>query len=139
MEPPRPSFQDQLLSGAYDPDEELHRVILESRQEYIRQEQQRAQREQQKLHLQKDLAVPVSRLKLWHRTTTQEDEKQCLHHILNLLYTLTNPDRDEDDLSLPPEWAQPVREFLEKHLRPSPLYQQTYGVCHEALEYLYPL
>lgn len=133
MEPPRPSFQDQLLSGAYDPDEELHRVILESRQEYMRQEQHRIQREQQKAQLQKSLAVPVSRLKLWHRTTTQEEEKQCLHHILNILYILTHPDRDEDDISIPPEWVQPVKEFLEKHLHPSPLYQQVYDVCLEAL------
>lgn len=136
MEPPRPSFQDQLLSGAYDPDEELHKVILESRQEYMRQEQQRVQREQQKSNLQKCLAVPVSRLKLWHRTTTQEEEKKCLHHILNILYILTCPGRDEDDLHIPPEWVQPVQEFLEKHLQPSPLYQQTYEVCKNALTYV---
>lgn len=139
MEPPRSpdfAFQDQLLSG-YDQDEELHKIILQSRQEYMEREQQRLRQEQEKNDLKKCLAVPISRLNLWKRTTLIEQEKQCLHHVLNILYIKTHPDRDDDDIDVPVEWRMAVRDFLEKHLKPSPLYQKAYQVCFQCLLDLY--
>lgn len=139
MEPPRSpdfAFQDQLLSSAYDQDEELHKIILQSRQEYMEREQQRLQREQEKIHLKKCLAVPISRLNLWKRTTFIEQEKQCLHHVLNMLYIKTHPERDDDDIDVPIECRVNVREFVEKHLKPSPLYQKVYKVCVQCLSEL---
>ena len=134
--PPRSpdfSFQDKLLTNTYDQDEELHKIILESRREYMEQEKQRLQREHEKNHLKKCLAVPMSRLHLWKRTTSVEKEKQCLHHVLNMLYIKTHPDRDDDDIDVPMEWRMDVREFIEEHLRPSPLYQKVYEVCMRCL------
>ena len=139
MEPSRSpdfAFQDQLLSG-YDQDEELHKIILQSRQEYMEREQQRLQQEQEKKDLKKCLAVPISRLNLWKKTTTVEQERECLHHVLNILYIKTHPDRDDDDIHVPVEWRMAVRDFLEKHLKPSPLYQKVYQVCFQCLLDLY--
>lgn len=140
MEPPRSpdfAFQDQLLSSAYDHDEELHKIMIQSRQEYMEREKQRLQREQEKIHLKKSLAVPISRLNLWKKTTTVEQERECLHHVLNILYIKTHPDRDDDDIHVPVEWRMAVRDFLEKHLKPSPLYQKVYQVCFHCLLDLY--
>ena len=139
MEPLRSpdfAFQDQLLSG-YDQDEELHKIIIQSRQEYMEREQQRLRQEQEKIHLKKCLAVPISRLNLWKKTTTVEQEKKCLHHLLNILYIKTHPERDDDDIDVPMEWRADVQEFLEKNIKPSPLYQKVYEVCSHCLSELY--
>jgi len=137
MEPPRSpdfAFHDQLLNGDYEQDEELHKIILQSRQEYMESENKRRQREQEKIYLKKKLAVPMSRLNLWKRTTAVEQEKQCLHHIMNILYIKTHPDRDDDDIHVPPEEKEKVLEFLEEYIRPPKLYQEVYDVCKECLE-----
>lgn len=136
MEPLRSpdfAFQDQLLSSAYDQDEELHKIILQSRQEYMEREQQRLLQEQEKIYLKKCLAVPISRLNLWKRTTAIEQEKRCLHHVLNILYIKTHPERDDDDIDVPMEWRADVQEFLEKNIKPSPLYRKVYEVCSHCL------
>jgi hypothetical protein len=135
--PPRSpdfSFQDQLLSGTDGLDEELHKIILQSRQEFIEQEQLRRQREQEKLHLKECLAVPISRLHLWKRTTMVKQEKQCLHHVLNMLYIKTHPERDDDDIHVPPEHREEVLDFLEQHIKPSKLFQHVYEVCKQYFE-----
>lgn len=136
MEPLRTpdfAFQDQLLTETYDHDEELHKIILQSRQEYLEQEKQRRQREQQKINLQKNLAVPISRLHLWKKTCSNKQEKQCLHHILNILYIKTHPERDDDDIHIPTEHQQEILAFLDKNIKPSPLFQQVYEICTECL------
>jgi len=135
--PPRTpdfSYQDQLLNGAYDQDEELHRIILQSRQEYMDNEQVRKQKEQRKKELQKLLAVPVSRLTLWKRTTDNKEEKECLHHLLNILYIKTHVDRDDDDINIPEDSKQDLKNFLETFIKNSKLYKDVYEVCLECLE-----
>jgi hypothetical protein len=134
MEPPRSpdfAFQDQLLNGDFEQDEELHKIILQSRQEYMEHENKRRQREQEKIHLKKKLAIPISRLSLWKRTTLVEQEKHCLHHIMNILYIKTHPDRDDDDIHVPWEDREQVLEFLKQYIRPSKLFREVYDVCME--------
>lgn len=132
MEPPRTpdfAFQDQLLYGDFENDEELHKIIIQSRQEYLEREQTRRQQEQEKIHLKKKLEVAISRLHLWRRTTINEQEKTCLHQILNILYIKTHIDRDDDDIDVPLECRHDILEFLELHLKPSKLFRDVYEVC----------
>jgi hypothetical protein len=130
---PDPQYHDRLMSQPYDTDEELHRVILQSRREYQEQEQQRRQKEHDKQQLRQRLAVPISRLTLWKNRSTHDDERECLHHILNLLYVRTHPDRDDDDACVPAGQVGRVRSFLDQHLRTPPLYQEAYQICMSCL------
>lgn len=123
-------IQDRLLSNsAYDQDEELHKIIIQSRNEFMEQEKQRIEKEHFKKELKKQLAVPISRLTLWKNTTTDPEEKQCLHHILNILYVKTHPDRDDDDIAIPYESVEKLQYFLDMELKPSKLYHLVYDVC----------
>lgn len=135
--PPRTpdfSYQDQLLGQAYDQDEELHRIIIQSRKEYMEREEIRRQTERRKKELQKLLAVPISRLTLWKKTTTHDEEKQHLHHILNIMYIKTHPERDDDDIHIPQECIEGLKEFLRKYIKPSQLYKDVYTECLTTLE-----
>lgn len=122
-------YNDQLMNGHYDQDEELHKVILQSRQEYMEHEQQRLQKEEKKKQLQERLAVPMARLSLWKRVATEKDERECLHHILNVLYIRTHTDRDDEDAYFPDGSTEKVRLFLDQHLKKPPLFQEAYHIC----------
>lgn len=137
MEQPRTpdfSYQDQLLNGSYDQDEELHRIIIQSRQEYMEKEKVRKQTEEKKKRLQKLLAVPISRLTLWKKTTSNEEETKCLHHLLNILYIKTHVERDDDDINIPNDFIPDLKDFLEKYIKQSKLYRDVYEVCMECIE-----
>jgi hypothetical protein len=110
-------------------DEELQKVILQSRQEYQEQEKKQKQRQLQKQQLAKQMAVPLSRLRLWQRTSQDEHEKTCLHHILQILFLSTHPDYEEEDISIPPEQKQDLFEFLQQHFQSSTLYTNVYKTC----------
>jgi len=136
MEPRSPdfSFQDRLLSNNHEQDEELHEVIIRSRQEFMEQEKKRQNVEKIKKEFQKRNAVAISRLKLWKQTTTKEDERLCLHHLLNVLYIKSHPDRDDDDICVPDDIRNDLRQFLEQQIRPSKLYREIYDTCVECLD-----
>lgn len=126
-------YNDRLLNSQYEQDDELHKIIIQSRKEFLEQEKKRLQKEKEKRDLQKRLAVPIARLHLWKKTSTNQDEIDCLHHILNLLYIRTSPDRDDDDAIMPEEHMEKVRSFLDQHLKPPPLFQEAYKICMECL------
>jgi hypothetical protein len=136
MEPRTPdfSYQDQLLNRAYDQDEELQRIIIQSRQEYMENEKARKKIEKKKNELQKLLAVPIARMTLWRNTTNNTEEKECLRHILNILYIKTHVDRDDDDIYIPEESKEDLKNFLEKYTKQSHLYRNVYDVCLEYME-----
>lgn len=138
MEPIRPPdnlVHDQLLQGDYEQDEELHRVIIQSRQEFLEQEEQRKRQEreeQQKRQEQEEqrkrLAVPISRLVLWKNTTQLENEQDFLHHILFLLGHFPEPPLSRR----PPKKL--FQQFLDKHFQASTLYKEVYEICSKSLE-----
>lgn len=129
MEPRIPDIQyNDRLMDRFD-DEELQKVILQSRQEYQEQEEKKRQHQLQKQQLEKQLAVPLSRLRLWQRTSRDENEKTCLHHILQILFFTTHPDYEEEDISISPEQKPDLLEFLQQHFQSSSLYSKVYEIC----------
>lgn len=126
---PDPSYNDMLLPSHHhddNTDDELARILEQSRNEYLALEQIRLQQEA----LKSRLSVPISRLVLWKNTTTHPDEKECLEQILHILHVSTASDhmgigviKDIDRLRL----------FLDTHLQPSPLFKETHQVCMQYL------
>lgn len=126
-------YNDRLMDGIYDQDEELHKIILQSRQEYMEQEKKQKQRQLKKQLLQKQLAIPMSRLRLWQKTTMNEEEKTCLHSVLQILFIKTHPDREDEEINIPPEKVEILKHFLTNHLQSSKLYTMVYTTCMEYL------
>lgn len=124
-------YNDQLMDRFHDQDEELYKVILQSRQEYLEQETKKQQRLLQKQQLEKKLAVPMSRLRLWQKTCSSEEEKTCLHYILQILFLSIHPDCDQDDIHIPPEHLTTIQNFLQQHFKASKLYTDVYKLCVE--------
>lgn len=131
-------YSDQLMTGSYDQDdEELYKVILQSRREYLEQEKLRKQVQLNKEQLQKQLAVPLSRLKLWQKTTLLEEEKLYIHYILQILSLKTSLDEEQEHfVFIPPEHVQPFKTFLSLHFKASNLYKDVYKVCIEYLSFI---
>lgn len=127
-------YNDRLLSTPYDQDDELHKIIIQSRNEYLEQERKMHQKKEEKRNLQKRLAIPISRLYLWKKTSTNQDEITCLDLILNLLYIRTTPDRDDDDATIPEEHMDKVRSFLVQYLEKPPLFREVYQICMEVYQ-----
>lgn len=124
-------YNDRLLQSSFDPDEELHQVILQSRQEYMEREKKKLKRKQQQQNLQKRLAIPIARLTLWKNTTPHMEEQEHLETILHFLSLKMNPDIDGEE-SIPLEMTTNLHSFLEQYLKPSKLYQEIYDICIES-------
>lgn len=120
-------YSDRLMQSSFDPDEELHKVILQSRQEYLELEKVRLKKKQWKQNLQTRLAVPMARLALWKKTTVHPEEQQHLETILHFLSLKMDPDVDEESICL--EKTSSFCLFLEKNLKASKLYQEIYDIC----------
>lgn len=117
---PDAHYNDRLMTGNAD-DEELMRVIETSRREYAEQEARRTRLEKKQAELRRQLAVPISRLKLWADTTADDHERACLRRLLAVLYARTRLG-EEANTPLDDELAA----FADKHLRPSRLFRVAY-------------
>jgi hypothetical protein len=109
---PDDSKVDRLMTPSPHEDDDIMMAMRESRDMYRRYQERIANDQRKRQALSTELALPISRLRLIHRTTQDRRERDLLHRILEYVYWHTRPIEAEDQS--PPSLliSQEMREYI---------------------------